>query len=159
MESSNRSGGRVAGEPFTKAGRSSGDINKPPRQTDMTNANEKNFEGPYKEELADLANLIDWLQSEHDKSFVKAGDNKVYAFGGGGCVVVLDESVWAGVIELITPGGTLSIKPGEDGKIAVTSSVEGESSVKRVLRDGIDGIRKYYENRYWSTPVTAAQNT
>lgn len=125
----------------------------------MTNPNEKNFDGPYKELLADLANLIDWLQTEHDKSFVKAGDNKVFAFGGGGSVVVLDESVWAGVIELITPGGTLSLKPGEDGKIAVTSSVEDAASVKQILRDGIDGIRRYYENRYWSTPVTAAQTT
>lgn len=125
----------------------------------MTNTNEKNFDGPYKELLADLANIIDWLQTEHDKSFVKAGDNKVYAFGGGGYVVVLDESVWAGVVELITPGGNLSIKPGEDGKIAVTSSVEDPASVKQILRDGIDGIRRYYENRYWSTPVTAAQTT
>ena len=125
----------------------------------MTNPNEKNFDGPYKELLADLANLIDWLQTEHDKSFVKAGDNKVYAFGGDGFAVVLDESVWAGVIELISPGGSLSIKPGDDGKVTVTSSVEGESAIKQILKDGIEGIRRYYENRYWSTPVTAAQTT
>ena len=159
MESSNRSGGRGAGERFTNTGRSSGILKSPTGNHEMTNPNEKNFDGPYKELLADLANLIDWLQTEHDKSFVKAGDNKVFAFGGGGYVVVLDESVWAGVIELITPGGTLSLKPGEDGKIAVTSSVEDAASVKQILRDGIDGIRRYYENRYWSTPVTAAQTT
>jgi len=44
-----------------------------------TTATERNFQGPYKELLAELASLIDWLQSEHDKSYVKAGDDKVYA--------------------------------------------------------------------------------
>jgi hypothetical protein len=124
----------------------------------MTTAPERNFEGPFKELLAELANLIDWLQTEHDKSYVKAGDDKVYAFGGGGFVVVLDQSVWNGLIELITPNGGVSIKSGDDGRIGVTSAVEGEAAVKQLLRDGIDGLRKYYENRYWSTPATASQN-
>ena len=106
--------------------------------------------------MTDLADLIDWLQKEHDKSYVKAGDNKVYAFGGDGYVIVLDESVWDGVIELITPAGTGSIKPGENGKIDLTSSVEGEKAQKELLREAIAGIRKYYENRYWSTPATAS---
>lgn len=123
-----------------------------------TTATTRNFEGPYKELLSDLASLIDWLQSEHDKSYVKAGDNKVYAFGGGGFVVVLDESVWDGLIELVTPKGGVSIKPGDNGKIGVTSAVEGEANVKQLLRDGIDGVRKAYENRYWSTPTPASQN-
>ena len=122
----------------------------------MTTANERNFDGPSKDLLTDLANLIDWLQQEHDKSYVKAGDNKVYAFGGDGYVIVLDESVWNGVIELITPGGTASIKPGENGKIEVTSSVEGEKAQKELLSDAAAGIRKYYENRYWSTPATTS---
>jgi hypothetical protein len=122
----------------------------------MTTANERNFDGPFKDLLTDLADLIDWLQKEHDKSYVKAGDNKVYAFGGDGYVIVLDESVWDGVIELITPAGTGSIKPGENGKIDLTSSVEGETAQKELLREAIAGIRKYYENRYWSTPATAS---
>ena len=119
-------------------------------------AAERDFEGPFKSELAELASLIDWLQNEHDKSYVKAGDNKVYAFGGNGFVVVLDESVWDGVIELITPKGAVSIKRGDDGKITVTSAAEGEPTIKQLLRDGADGIRRSYENRYWSTPKTAS---
>lgn len=121
-----------------------------------TTSNDRTFEGPYKELLAELASLIDWLHREHDKSYVKAGDDKVFAFGGDGFVVVLDESVWSGLIELVTPKGGVAIKPGEDGSVSVTSAVEGESAVKQLLRDGIDGIRKYYESRYWSTPATAA---
>jgi len=124
-----------------------------------TTATTRNFEGPYKELLSELASLIDWLQSEHDKSYVKAGDDKVYAFGGDGFVVVLDESVWDGLIELVTPKGGVSIKPGDNGKSGVTSAVEGEANVKQLLRDGIDGVRRAYENRYWSTPTTAPQGT
>jgi hypothetical protein len=119
-------------------------------------ATERTFEGPFKEVLAELASLIDWLQSEHDKSYVRAGDDKVFAFGGDGFVIVLDESVWNGLIELITPNGGVSIKPGEDGKISVTSAVEGEAAIKQLLREAIDGVRRSYENRYWSTPKTAS---
>jgi hypothetical protein len=120
----------------------------------MTATSTLNFEAPYKEVLTELAGLIDWLHTEHDNSFVKAGDDKVFAFGGGGFVVVLDELVWKGLIELVTPSGSVSIKPGDDGKIKVTSTVEGEAATKQILKDGIEGIRQNYENRYWSTPKT-----
>jgi len=115
-----------------------------------------NFDGPYKKQLAELADLIDWLESEHDKSYVKAGDDKVYAYGGNGFVLVMDESVWSGLIEMVTPTGGLSIKPNEAGKIEVTSAVEGEPAIKQLLKEGVEGIRTYYENRYWSTPKTSS---
>ena len=119
-------------------------------------ATERSFEGPFKTLLSELAGLIDWLRTEHDKSYVKAGDDKIYAYGGDGFVLVLDESMWGGLIELLTPGGGLSIKPLEDGKISVTSSTQGEApDIKKLLREGIDGLRTYYENRYWSTPKTS----
>lgn len=121
-----------------------------------TTATGRNFEGPYKTQLAELASLIEWLQSEHDKSFVKAGDDKVYAFGGDGYVLVLDQSLWDGLIEMVTPKGGVSIKPGDDAKITVTSAVEGEAAIKQILKDGIEGVRRWYENRYWSTPKTAS---
>lgn len=145
------------GEPFTEAGRSSGEKKLSPAQLTMTRTStERSFEGPYKGLLTELASLIDWLQTEHDKSYVKAGDDKVYAFGGDGFVIVMDESLWDGLIEMLTPKGNLSIKPGDDGKISVTSPVEGDVTVNDLLREGIDGLRRYYENRYWSTPMTSA---
>jgi len=118
---------------------------------------ERNFEGPFQKQLTELASLIDWLETEHDKSYVKAGDDKVYAFGGGGSVLVLDESVWNGLIELITPDGGVSMKPADNGLIVVTGpGAEDEKTLKARLRTGIEGIRNYYENRYWSTPKTSA---
>ena len=116
---------------------------------------ERKFEGPYKDLLAELASLIEWLQTEHDVSYVKAGDDKIYAYGGDGFVFVMDESGLSGLIELITPKGALSINPADDGTITVTAA-EGEAAAKEILREGIDGVRRYYENRYWSTPTTSA---
>ena len=119
-------------------------------------ATDRNFEGPFKKQLAELADLINWLETEHDKSYVKAGDDKVYAYGGNGFVLVMDESVWSGLIEMVTPKGGLSIKSNEGGKIEVTSALEGEPAIRQLLKDGIEGIRTYYENRYWSTPKTSS---
>ena len=116
---------------------------------------ERKFEGPYKDLLAELASLIEWLQTEHDVSYVKAGDDKIYAYGGDGFVFVMDESGLSGLIELITPKGALSINPADDGTITVTAA-ESEAAAKEILREGIDGVRRYYENRYWSTPTTSA---
>ena len=116
---------------------------------------ERNFTGPYKSLLTELAALIDWLWTEHDKSFVKAGDDKVYAFGGDGYILVFDESQWDGLIELILPKGAFTIKPGEDGAITVTSSIADEKASKQAFKEAIDSIRSYYERRYWSTPKTS----
>ena|ERR1044071_7261432 len=118
-----------------------------------TTSTERNFAGPYQSLLAELAELIDWLWKEHDQSFVKAGDNKVYAFGGDGYVLVFDESQWDGMIELMAPNGAFTIKP-EDGKINATSTIADEAASKKLFKETIDYIRSYYERRYWKTPKT-----
>lgn len=117
---------------------------------------QNNFGGPYKGLLGELSQLIDWLRDDHDLSFVKAGDSAVFAYGGSGYVVIFDESLWAGLVELVTPGCTFTIKSGEDGKVAVTSSNADEKTSKQSFKEAIAAIRKYYETRYWSTPSTPA---
>ena len=111
-----------------------------------------NFAGAYEKELSSLADVLDWMWTEHDKSFVKAGDDKVYAFGGGGYIVVVDESMWGGLIELITPKAGVTIKPGDDGKLIVSGPNLDEKGVRETILEGIQGLQSYYENRYWSTP-------
>ena len=121
----------------------------------MTTATpEPNLTGPYKKELGELAKLIEWLAIEHSMSFVKAGDDKVYAYGVNGYVLVLDESKWNGLIEFMTPKGALSIKPGEGGKIIVETGALDEKAARALLSDGIKALKSYYEGRYWSTPKT-----
>jgi hypothetical protein len=126
-----------------------------PKENLMTTTTaDRDFKGPYAKPLADLADLIHWLESKHDKSFVKAGDDKVYAFGGDGFVLVLDESTWDSLIELFTPKGAVSIKPNGEG-LLVQGSSQDEKELKEMMREGIKGLRQYYENRYWSTPQGA----
>jgi hypothetical protein len=114
-----------------------------------------NFSGPYKALLGELSELIDWLRATHDLSFVKAGDNAVYAYGGDGNVVVFDESIWGGLVELLTPGGTFAIKADAEGKITTTSSNADEKASKQSFKAAIAAIRGYYESRYWKTPDTS----
>ena len=122
----------------------------------MTSTNtDVSFKGPYEKQLGELANLIDWLVSKHDSSFVKAGDDKVYAFGGNGFVLVFDERTWEGLVEMFTPKGAVSIKPNGDGGLVVQGSSQDEKELKSMLLNGISGMRDYYENRYWATPQGA----
>ncbi len=114
-----------------------------------------NFSGPYKALLGELSELIDWLKATHDLSFVKAGDNAVYAYGGDGNVVVFDESVWDGLVELLTPNTTFAIKPDAEGKITVTSSNADDKAGKQSFKEALAAIRRYYETRYWKTPDTS----
>src|SRR4051794_11118769 len=104
-----------------------------------TTSTHAKFSGPYKEMLLGLAGLIEWLWAEHDKSFVKAGDDKVYAFGGNGYILVLDESRWGGLIELMTPKGAFTIKPGEEGNIEVTSTIQDEKQAKQSFKEALEG--------------------
>jgi hypothetical protein len=112
------------------------------------------FTGPHASALLKLADVIDRLCAEHDTSFVKAGDNKVYAFGGNGYIAIFDEAKWDGVIELITPKGTLSIKKDPSGGVEVTSAVKETDAITEIISDGARGLDDYYQNRYWSTPST-----
>ncbi|HWP45381.1 MAG TPA: hypothetical protein VNO14_19220 [Blastocatellia bacterium] len=110
------------------------------------------FTGPFSNELEKIAELIEWLESNHRMSFVKAGDDKVFAYGGRGYVLVFDESKWQGLIEVITPAGAATIKPDESGKLNVTATTQDEKAIKALLEDAAASIRRYYESRYWTTP-------
>jgi hypothetical protein len=110
------------------------------------------FSGPYSAELEQVAELMDWLSANHRMSFVKAGDDKVYAYGGKGYVLVFDESKWQGLIEIIAPGGAVTLKPDESGKITVTGTAQDEKAIKAILKDASLTLKSYYEDRYWSTP-------
>lgn len=113
---------------------------------------EIDFKGPYQKLLNELADLIEWLVAKHDKSFVKAGDDKVYAYGGDGFVLVFDDTTWRGLIELFTPKGAVSIKPNGDGMLLVQGSSQEEKELANLIHEGVRGLRRYYENRYWATP-------
>jgi hypothetical protein len=123
----------------------------------MATISEKpSFTGSFSKQLGEMSDLIDWLWSEHDTSFVKAGDDKVYAFGGNNYLLVFDESRWNGLIEFITPKGAVTIKLGENGVFEVASPTLDEKGIKNLFTEGLGVIRQYYENRYWKTPKSSS---
>src|ERR1044072_5322195 len=103
------------------------------------------FKGAFGNELAALHDLIEKLWDEHGMSFVKAGDDKVYAFGGNKSMVVFDESKWEGLIELITPIGNVTIKPGENGEYIITGNNLDEPTIQKVLISGVKEISEFYQ--------------
>jgi hypothetical protein len=86
-------------------------------------------------------------------SFVKAGDDRVFAFGGNGYVIVFDEAKWDGLVELITPRGVVTFKPDDKGIVTASGGTLDEKAIKEVIVDGTAGLKRYYEDRYWSTPT------
>jgi hypothetical protein len=110
------------------------------------------FSGPFRNLLGELAQLIDRLMEEHGTSFVKAGDDQVYALGGNGYNVVFDQNRWQGQVEIFTPTATLSVKPDQGGTPVVNAGTLDEKATKQALRESIDHLASYYENRYWITP-------
>lgn len=115
----------------------------------------QNFTGPYRNLLTELSGLMDWLATEHDLSFVKAGDDHVFAYGANGYILVFDQSRWAGLIELLTPNSAFTIKPSVEGPMTVASTNADEKASKQLFKEALDRIRAYYESRYWSTPKTS----
>jgi hypothetical protein len=114
----------------------------------MTTATSPAFSGPYQEALTNLADVVEKVWADHDTSFVKAGDDKVYALGGAGYVVVMDERKWEGLVEILTPDATISTRPGEGGTIAVTAPNLEESDIKKHLKATADHLIEYYQKRY-----------
>jgi len=119
-------------------------------------ANQPDFEGPFKAALTKLAATIDQIWSDHGTSFVKAGDDKVYALGGGGYIVVFDENRWGGLVEVLTPKVTISIRPVPgQSTLSVTAPDVDESKLNELLEETADAVGSYYGKRYWRTPKIA----
>ena len=107
-----------------------------------------NFAGPFQGALNKLSSTIDEIWSEHETSFVKAGDDKVYAMGGGGHIVVFDENRWEGLVEVLTPKVTISIRPVPgQSTLSVTAPDADESKLNQLLEETAEALRTYYVNR------------
>ncbi|PYP86252.1 MAG: hypothetical protein DMF61_14180 [Blastocatellia bacterium AA13] len=119
-----------------------------------TQSTSTHFEGVFKDALSALASTLDDLMADHGTSFVKAGDDRVYALGGDGYVVVLDERKWDGLVEVLTPDATISVRPTAEGKHDASSPNLEARAVAEKLREANSRIRAYYNKRYWKTPKT-----
>ena len=73
-------------------------------------------------ELAALMETVKRIQRDHSVTFVAAGDEKIYAYGGRGYVVILSDRGFDGLVEVETPSGTIRIEPDADSSPLQTRS-------------------------------------
>jgi hypothetical protein len=119
-------------------------------------ANQPDFGGPFEAALTKLAATIDQIWSDHGTSFVKAGDDKVYALGGAGYIVVFDENRWGGLVEVLTPKVTISIRPVPgQSTLSVTAPDTDDAKLNQLLEETAESVGNYYSKRYWRTPKIA----
>lgn len=97
--------------------------------------------------LERLVAVIERLHREHTVSFIAAGDEKIYAYGGGGYVAIVSDRLFDGVVDIETPAGSFRIEPGEDGRPAVAAVGDGSVPTERDLEVASDGFERYYARR------------
>lgn len=100
--------------------------------------------------LLDLLNIVDWLHADHRTSFIAAGDQKVFAYGGNGYTLVCSDRLFDDVIELTTPNDSVRIEPDSTGRLK--AALVGDpvtSDLSAVLEQASVHIRLYYKRRYW----------
>lgn len=101
-------------------------------------------------ELAALVATVERLHRERTVSFVAAGDEKIYAYGGNGFVTVFGENVFGGLVEVETPTGTIRIEPDVHGALFV-SAADGDDTrpLGERLSEATRQLETYYRRRYW----------
>ena len=101
-------------------------------------------------QLVDLVAAVERAHADHRVSFIAAGDEKIYAYGGNGTVAIVSENLFGGLVELETPAGPVRVEPDVEGRITVTS-VPGDAVVDigTLLSDAAKSIERYYARRYW----------
>jgi hypothetical protein len=100
--------------------------------------------------LDDFIDVVEHLHRDHRVSFVQAGDEKIFAYGGGGYVLVISELVFGGLVELQTPTASLRVEPDASGALTVVVVTPEGGSAASILEDGCAGLRRYYGKRYWT---------
>ena len=117
-------------------------------------SNQPDFAGPFEGPLTKLASTVDEVWSDHGTSFVKAGDDKVYALGGAGYIVVFDENRWGGLVEVLTPKVTISIRPVPgQSTLSVTAPDVDETRLKQLLEETAVAVSDYYAKRDRHTKI------
>lgn len=98
-------------------------------------------------ELAALVATVERLHRDYTVSFIAAGDERIFAYGGNGFVVILSDRLFDGLVEIETPEGTMRIEPDEGGRVGVTGA--GDAPLGPRLERARTSLERYYARRYW----------
>lgn len=97
--------------------------------------------------LARLVEVIERLHRDHTVSFIAAGDEKIYAYGGGGYIAIVPEAVFDGVVDVETPTKKFRIEPGDAGRRIPAGVADGDVPADAELADAAEGFERYYARR------------
>jgi hypothetical protein len=97
-----------------------------------------------------LVELVTRLHRDHTVSYVAAGDDRIYAYGGNGFCAVVSQELFADVVELETPTGRIRVQPDESGSLTVAAE-DGDDPrpVDERIAEATRAIDGYYRRRYW----------
>lgn len=119
-------------------------------------SNQSHFPAFFANSLTELSDTIESLTRDHGTSFVNAGAEQVYALGDSPYVIAFDSKRWTGITEVFTPKGTITIKPGDDGKLALSADGLDDKTINKLIKQCCEKVREYYDNRYWKTPTAGS---
>lgn len=98
-------------------------------------------------ELARLVDVVERLHRDHTVSFIAAGEEKIYAYGGGGFVAIVSDRLFDGIVDIETPTTKFRVERDADGRtVAVLATGEGEPTAHE-LAAAADGFERYYARR------------
>lgn len=101
------------------------------------------------ESIRDLVAAVERIHEEHRVSFIAAGDEKIYAYGGNGYVAIVSDRMFGGLVEVETPSGNLRVEPDDEGRLAATPDAGVTRDVGELLAETVRNMLLYYERRYW----------
>jgi hypothetical protein len=122
---------------------------KSQREVHAMSSNESRIADGAPSELAAFVEIVERLHREHRVSFVAAGDERIYAYGGRGYVVIMSEREFGGLVEVETPSGTIRIEPDADGRAAIASAGDDPRPIGARLAEARASLEAYYAGRYW----------
>lgn len=101
-------------------------------------------------ELARLVEVVERLHRDHTVSFIAAGEEKIYAYGGGGFVAIVSDRLFDGVVDIETPTTKFRVERDADGRtVAVLATGEGAPTADDLV-EATGGFERYYSRRIGS---------
>jgi len=113
------------------------------------------FAGPDADKLDKFAQLMERLWNEHRTAFVQAGDERIYCFGGNDHIVIVAEELFGNLVEVQTPLGNVSMRPGEDGVVnaVLDEPDKAKASLGEIIERTIQVLERYYYSPYGAKVV------
>ena len=94
-----------------------------------------------------LVEVIERLHRDHRVSFIAAGDQRVYAYGGGGYVAMVSDQLFDAAVDIESPTVKMRVERDADGRLVATSATAPEGPTVGDLSDIADGLERYYSRR------------